>query len=547
MRRVRSLRRLPVLLLGVLLAIVPAATATAETHVYGEVAIYSYDDQDVSKVSMSGDLLAVSRTGRAVEVMRVDDTGAKLDFDTVLAPEGMTRFGYSLAIDEASGRLFVGTNDSVVLEYVLSTGGGGWRWLPGRTFVAAGSSGFGESLSVHGDRLAVGAYDTDFGAGAAYVIDLGSGAVQRAGVTGLYLTAGMGDEVLLTDRYLIANAHMIKKWPGDGRSIQTGGVYIWDLADLSAPLTFLDHPLWGVDVAEHKTRIYEDAGGSAGFGYQIAVTDDYLWVSSPADINYTSDDLRDPVGGIVQSALDSGTTTQGAMYRFSLGDFTQVGPRIIPPPHEFSMGHNMTAVGNAVLVSAETNADGRTGRVHVYDADAIPTTGTPGDLMRQQPEPVQDLQGSDSRPGDRFGALYSNGVLAADGGRAIIASKGSAGGSRGKAYLFSPIVPNVVEWPMTFEAPDIVYGQEGRIVASVPGLTGPVRVTLALDGDEREADTNADGVAEFVFRPAQHPAGTYPAEVSFLARGGLDSGHATGEYVVRKAPTTVVNTKVEVR
>lgn len=561
MRRTTFLKRLPVVLLAGLLALVPAGTAVADD-VYREVKIYGYEGSDVSRVTISGDLLAVTTanpttSARAVEVMRVDEAGTVLDSYTIQAPEGAATFGGALTLEKSTGRLYVGAygGDGAVYEYLFSDAGGGWRWNPGRVFrpETSGMYGaFGESLFLRGDRLAVGAYRTGAGGtGAAYVVNLTTGVVERAGVRDLYYSGGLGDEVLLTDRYLIANDHMIKKWPGDGTSHQTGGVYVWELDDLSEPIRFIDHPLWGVDPALHKTQIYDGPGTVGGFGYQLAATETELFVSSPAEVNYTADDVDDPVGGANDSSINWGTSTAGAIYRFSLDDFHQVGPRIIAPPTKFDLGMNMTLEGNALLASGTTNADGRLGQVHVYDISTLATVDTPGDLMRQQVEPVQVLQSSDARRGDVFGSNLG-GALRIDGGRAIVASSGSASsgsanGNVGKAYLFSPIIPNVVERPMTLDAPSIVYGQEGRIAASVPGLGVQVTVNLDLDGDERDAETDAAGTAEFLFTRAQHPAGTYPVKASFVAPGGRDVGSVTGEYVVRKAPTAVEITSAEVR
>ena len=81
----------------------------------------------------------------------------------------------------------------------------------------------------------------------------------------------------------------------------------------------------------------------------------------------------------------------------------------------------------------------------------------------------------------------------------------------------------------------------------MPGLGVPVTVQLELNGEQHEAGTDSSGTAVFEFEPAEHPAGTYPAEVSFVAPGGRDTGTAATDYLVAKAPTTVVDTNVEVR
>ncbi|MFK3668801.1 hypothetical protein ACI2IX_01420 [Leifsonia aquatica] len=555
MRRAHALTAIPALLLGVVLAVIPAATATADD-IYGEVASYRWENQAAARVAISGDLLAVTRAVNsiegtpAVEVMRVDEAGTVLNTQTLFTPAGAGGFGSALALDEATGRLYVGAygQGGGVYEYLLSDAEGAWRWEAGRVFGPGdGSNGsrFGDSLSLRGDLLAIGAYSADGGPGAVFLADLVTGDVQRAGVTGLHHSGLLGDEVVLTEHLLISAAHQRKAPNGDGVQTQIGGVYVWDLDDLSAPKKVIEHPLWGLDESLHKTNLFSGPGVTGGFGFQIAANETDLFVSSPGETSYTADDRNDPLGGYNDESIDNGTTTRGAVYRFSLADLTQVGPKIVPPPHERSSGYNMAVQGNALLVAGVTRADGELGQISVYDISALATTDTPGDLMRQQPTPVQILRASDARPGDWFGGSLSAGGLRIDGGRAIVASTGRVT-TVGRAYLFSPIVPNVVEWPMTIETPSIVYGQAGRITASVPGLAAALTITLDLDGQQFEDEIDPGGTAEFLFTSAQHPAGTYAAEVSFVAPGGRDSGNATGEYVVRKAPTTVVNTNVEV-
>ncbi|WP_226653282.1 hypothetical protein [Leifsonia sp. LS1] len=513
--------------------------------------MYRWGDENATQVAISGDLIAVTHA-RTVDVMRVDETGAILKAAEVRAPDGALSFGSAIALDEAGGRMYIGAyGNSQAFEYLLDESGGYWRWHLARTFVPPGginARGFGEALFLRGDELAIGAFGADGGSGAVFLVDLAAGTVQRAGVTGLYTDALLGDEVLLTDDYLIAGAHGTRKKNPAGQRVETGGVYVWDRHDLSAPKAFIDHPLWDVPENERKTFYSGATGGSSGgFGYQIAATETDLFVSSPGEISYTADDTADPNGGANNPSIDSGTSTQGAVYRFSLADLQPIGSKIVPPPHTRKAGLNMVAEGNALLLSGLTRNDGSRGQIQVYDISTLATSSSPGDLMRQQPEAVQVLEGSDVEPDDEFGGNILAGALRVEGGRAIIASSGAVGNKPGKAYLFSPIIPNVTEWPMTVDAPSIVYGQEGRIAASVPGLGVPVTVQLELNGEQHEAGTDASGTAVFDFGPAEHPAGTYPAEVSFVAPGGRDTGTATTDYVVAKAPTAVVGTNVEVR
>ena len=551
MRRPTALRSLPALLIAVVLAVLPAATATGATgDVYEEIAQYSWEDAATSRVAISDDLIAVSRGSSfdagegTVSVMRVDEAGGVLDSFEIFAPADAVNFGVGLAIDKDSGRLYVGSYSSnTVYEYRLSTIGGGWAWEASREFrpdPASGLRSFGESLSLLGNKLAVGAMGTAIDTGAVLVVDLVSGDMQRALAPNLQMTGLLGDEVVLTDRLLISAAHQTKLVDADGIRVQAGRVFVWDLSDLSTPRAIIDHPLLNIRRAVHKTRIFGGSGSVAGFGYQLAVSETDLYVSSPAEANYTSDDVNDPQGGDNNTSIDGGTSTGGAIYRFSLADFQQVGSKIVPPPHMRGLGINMAVEGNALLAAAQTRLDGQRGQVEVYDIPTLETSPTPGDLMRQQPTPVQTLEGSDAVAGDQFGNKLSGSTLKVDGGRAITSALN-------KAYLFSPIIPNVTEWPMTVDAPSIVYGQEGRIAASVPGLGVPVTVQLELNGEQHEAGTDSSGTAVFEFEPAEHPAGTYPAEVSFVAPGGRDTGTAATDYLVAKAPTTVVDTNVEVR
>ncbi|UAJ79373.1 hypothetical protein IT072_19650 [Leifsonia sp. ZF2019] len=564
MRRPTALRSLPALLIAVVLAVLPAAASNA-ADVYQEVASYNWDGQSAARVAISHDVVAVTRAisstagEAAVEVMRVDEAGTVLDSQTLSTPPGARYFGASLALDESRGLLYVGAYKSdQVFEYLLSTDDGDWHWREGRVFTPGDGTTnvtFGESLSLRGDRLAIGAYEAKsddigpyYSTGGVYVADLATGAVQRAGVTGLYINGLLGDEVLLTDRWLISSAHQKKTRNAANVLVQTGGLYVWDLDDLSTPAMFIDHPLWGVDAVEHRTGLFSSGGVTGGFGYALAANDTDLFVSSPGETTYTAEDPSDLLGGWNNSSVDAGTTTVGAIYRFSLSDLHQVGPKIVPPPHERAGGFNMAVERNALLMSSVTRLDGEVGEIQVYDIGDLATTSVPGDLMRQQPEPVQVLRGTGARPGDWFGGSLNGGGLRVDGGRAIVASVGQTiWGRTGQAYLFSPIIPNVTEWPMTVDAPSIVYGQEGRIAAGVPGLGVPVTVQLKLNGEQHEAGTDASGTAIFDFGPAEHPAGTYPAEVSFVAPGGRDTGTAATDYVVAKAPTTVVDTNVEVR
>jgi PKD repeat protein len=208
-------------------------------------ATYVYDLTDLAaapvrlpfggSVAVDGDTLVAGDTGaQRVAVYDLTDLSAA---PTFLRPDGLgsfDRFGDSLAV--ADGELFVGApNGERVYVYDLEDLSAPSAVLAPSGLVGGGSvnANFGKSVAASSDRLAVGAWFQDSFAGGAYVYDranLGA-APTELNPTGDTRLGLFGRSVAISEGTVIVGA------PGAFfGSSRLGGVYVFDLGDLSAPV-----------------------------------------------------------------------------------------------------------------------------------------------------------------------------------------------------------------------------------------------------------------------------------------------------------------------
>ena len=147
--------------------------------------------------------------------------------------QGGSGFGTAVALQ--GDELFVGTAGAIfgltnpdgghVDRFVRA--GGGWSWVESLQVPGLEPSDhFGTSLAVQGDRLVVGAFLADFGAGAVFVFERVAGTWQQ--VAKLSATSanpvGFGNSVGLDGERIVAGAYL----EAAGGEVAAGAAYIFD-------------------------------------------------------------------------------------------------------------------------------------------------------------------------------------------------------------------------------------------------------------------------------------------------------------------------------
>jgi len=357
-------------------------------------------------VAVSGDLIAIGAPGESSNTTGVGDPG--LDDDDL----------------PRSGAVYV---------YEIS---GGVQPVTFRAFIkslrASQDGGFGFSLAMDGNRLAVGSPGEGGGTGNAYVFELNdltdtSSWVERAFVGANFPDAGdrFGEAVSLRGDLLAvgapgeaSNARGIDGDPGDDSDSRAGAAYVFRRrgSGFWEPITYLKSP----------------AGTSSNaFGFSLAMTDAYLVVGSYND-RTKSRGIDASIGvGVIEG---SGSATVFA-YREDEGDivWTQ-GPFIKSPAANVSelCGWSVAASGNrfvlgctgedssAVDASRNDPAQQLMGSCSVFVVETDDATGASGWGF------VGRLKASNARMGSSFGS-----AVALDGDILIVGSSGESSASKG--------------------------------------------------------------------------------------------------------------------
>lgn len=247
----------------------------------------------------------------------------------------------------------------------------------------------GWSVAVGGQILVGGAIGDDDGgesAGAAYVYDLKSPAEPLAKLAPDTLRAGdvFGVYVATDGQTIVVGAEL-----DDTVASRSGAAYVYDVGDLSSPLAKLaPDSLGGGDQAGRPVTVEGDtivlgarfnnaSGSNAGAVYLYDLAD----LSAPAaelrpsqieggDLFGLSVAIADGLLAIGAPGDDDSGTGAGAVYVYTLADLSAPPIKIVPPaPNDFAdFGYSVAVTGRTVAVGAFGS-----GSVYVYDLDDLAT------------------------------------------------------------------------------------------------------------------------------------------------------------------------------
>lgn len=504
----------------------------------GDLAVYTgrYDSRGAAGTGL---VQVARRTGPAATDWTTTD---------LPVPAEVRGYGVSVAVDADAGRVVVGAITSQ--HVVVYTRTGPDEWAVDRVLEAPADPRvglvrtFGETVALDGGTLVVGApnstVDGRANAGLAYLFDLDAG-TSRPLLPAPELVVGdsiAGQAVDVADGRVAVGAPQLRRTLDFyGGQFRVGGVYLWDTAALDAGPSLTSQP-----VGEEMRSVPPGNGGGPAFGYALALAGGRLYVGSPLEVNYTAEDPADPVGGYNVSSIDSGTTTQGAVYVYDPSDAAapaRVGGKLMPPAHSYGFGYRVDATTDALLASAYSAADGLRGEVHVLDPAAVdPTAPDDGGLLRQTVEPVQTLRGSDMEPGARFGSSDIGGGVAVSGGRALVAAFATGASASGKVYLFDAVVPEPVE----VAVPDVTvtYGLPATLTATVSGLV-PAGASVAVDGVELGGVTSDGATVTASVAAAAYDVGDHEVAVAVRREAGGEVV-ATATALLRVLPAATTTT-----
>ncbi|WP_448062370.1 Ig-like domain-containing protein [Cellulomonas hominis] len=510
-------------------------------------------------VDLDGDLAAytgdyVQRSAAGVGSVQVARRTGPTDSDWAVtdipAPADARGFGAAVQVDAEAGRLVVGARESSQVFVYEQDPDGAWELVrtltPPTTARITSTTSFGEELALDGDTLLIGApnatVDRLSSAGAAYVADLESGTITALIPASGSVQGGaiLGQAVAVSGHRLVVGAPQYNQrlpFLSATLSFRVGALYIWDLRELAAGPALTVQPI----TAETKS-VPPSSGGGPAFGFALAFVGTTLYVGSPTEVNYT-EDLTSPTGGYNSDSINSGTTTEGAVYVYDAADpaqLVQLGGKLIAPAHSWAFGQTLTTDSGNLLVSANNAGDEHRGEVYVYDRGAL-STEAPLDagLGRQYVEPLQVLRGSDMPPAGYFGAGPIGGGLTISGDRVLVGAYTGSASSTGKVYLFAPVGAPLppVEVGVDVEDVTITYGQQATLRAEVRNAPVGARVTFTVGTAViGPLELVADAV-ETTFPPAAHDVATYPVEVSVLDAGSPDLV-ATGSATLAVLPAT---------
>lgn len=198
-------------------------------------------------------------------------------------------FGYSVSITDTDDTIIVGARGDATngtnagAAYIYTFGGG--TWTQSKKIVASGvgvDDAFGTSVSIHADTAAVGAPGDDthaMNSGAAYIFDRDGGAwTEQATVSGVIGSeAGdiFGTSVSVSGDRVAVGAPSAQGNPFG--SVDGGIVYIYER----------DGGAWSVEDSIYRTTSGEDAQPGDLFGTSVAVYDDpsftRIVVGAPSD------------------------------------------------------------------------------------------------------------------------------------------------------------------------------------------------------------------------------------------------------------------------
>jgi hypothetical protein len=345
--------------------------------------------------------------------------------------------GVSISGDTA----VVGADGNAGHAYIYVKGSHGWPASPTVTLndPLGGGSVFGNSVSVHGSVIVVGAYGTNFGVGAAYIYERGPHGWPSTPTVTLSdpgsASDGFGSSVATSG----GNEIIVGAWEANSGA---GAAYVYTKHDGSwdtTPVATLTDPpnvqfdIFGTAVAlSGDTAVVGALNGNAAYVY---VKGRHGWPASPAAT------LADPAGSgnnfggsvavddrtiVVGAGFTNGVN--GAAYIYSRGTAgwpatptaTLADPAATPSSDDFGAS---VAVSDRTIVVGSDSINSSSGAVYTYRRGTAgwPTT------------PAATLADPAATPGtDFFGS-----TVAVDGDTAVAGAWGTLG-DIGAAYVFRP-------------------------------------------------------------------------------------------------------------
>jgi hypothetical protein len=498
---------LPIITLGVLATVVPAAAQVPNTLLQAffspSTAAQTGAGQGYS-VAVDGGLAVVGSPsddigGAGCGAVKVYDavSGARLHLLTNPSPAAGDQFGFSVAV--SGTRVVVGAHRD---DTTGTTAGSAYVYdltsatptVPMATLTnpsPAAFDFFGNAVAISGTRVVVGAVLDDSGAinaGSAYVYDLAGATPTVPVITLTNPSPATGDQFGAS--VALSGARLVVGAIGDDTgTTDSGSAYVYDLtsATPTVPVATLNNP---------------GPGEADNFGWSVAVSDTRVVVGAYKD--------------------DTGADNAGSAYVYNLASATPTAPIATldnpSPAMEDQFGTSVGISGMRVVVGASMDNTGAAGAgsAYVYNL-ASPTPAVPS-ITLTNPSPAA---------GDQFGTS-----VAVSGARLVVGAMGddTIAPDAGSAYVYdlasaSPTLPRAV---LNGPSPS-AFDYFGSSVA--------VSGTRVVVGAYRD-DTGAfDAGTAYVFDLA---SATPRAPVATLAKPGPAMGDQFGSAVAFSGTRVVV-------
>lgn len=481
--------------------------------------------------AMSGKYIAYTDVwGASVAVsVATDDTLTQWETTRVTAANPPAAFGKRVALNEDATKLSV-AGAGVVVQFTRNSLN---DWTESSRYTAPADTSrvtriaesFGEALAASGDLIVVGAsnatVDGHANTGLAYVIDSSNGTTRELLPTEIRPGSITGQTVAISGEHIAVSAVQNT----DDMLRRVGGVYLWDV---SAPVG--TEPGFATQPVDDATVCLPSGGGGPAFGFALAFQGESLFVGSPVEANFTGP-KTDPEHGCNRSSIQSGTTTQGALYQLDLS-LTQQGAKLLPPQHSENFGSSIAVSGETILANAEVRPAAQ-GEVHIYTTGEFTAT-TEATIA---PEPVQTLRASDATDRDQFGYTHYDSAIRATADAVAIGAP-FARSNAGSVYVFGP--PTAVSSDPAVAAIDAesTYGAEHTLTATVTDQSSEGDVSFASGGEDWGSAPVVNGVAEVVL-DVPLSAGDHEFSASYSEDAGVTVlAEATATLSILKAATS---------
>ncbi|MDR1295604.1 MAG: hypothetical protein LBK59_11765, partial [Bifidobacteriaceae bacterium] len=442
----------------------PAPTALTESATFD----YPSGVRTGFAADLDGDYAVFSQVqGRSVTFAHF--TGpAPADWEQMTMAEAAQVTDYGVAVGIDGGRAAVLGMDGTAVNLYVYTRDAGNLWSRSQTITLpappAGDTigGVGDILDMDGPMVAIGAPNSRIGgksnAGAVYLVNLDTGKIDRITAGTVVASSIFGQSVSVGGGYLAVSSPQVQGTYGEfgAARFRLGRVHLFDLSGSPIPTErVIDYPV--------NSLTYPAGSASVRpFGTILALRGGLLYAAAPAEMNYTSDDTDDTLGGVNPTSVIAGTTTQGAIYAFDAATGAQVGDRILPPPHSFGFGAKFDVQGDTLVASSyqlDPVAPGR-GEVYAYNTKGLFTGApNPANHARIRPTADQMLRPVNTPNNSFFGSnrITFGGSVRVSGTRVLVGVPEM--GTTGKAFVFDHVEPKVPVRTATISAPTVTYGE----------------------------------------------------------------------------------------